>query len=1295
MIGALQTILSRPKTVLMLMVVMVIAGTFSYISIPKEAQPDIDVPVYFVSVNQNGIAPGDAERLLVRPLETTLRGIDGLKELTAIAGEGYAAIVLEFTIDTDKDKVLADIRDKVDQAKAELPTDADEPVINETNFALQPTLIVTLSGKVPERTLYARARTLKDELEAISSVREANLSGNRDEILEVILDLTKLESYDITQTELLNALSQNNQLVPAGFIDDGQGRFNVKVPGLVESARDVYSIPIKQNGEGVVTLGDVAEIRRTFKDPSNFTRVNGEPAIAIEVVKRIGTNIIENNKSVREVVAKFAKDWPDTIKINFLLDQSNFINEVQNSLQASIMTAIALVMIVVVAALGLRSGLLVGISIPVSFMVGFLILASVGMTVNMMVMFGMVLTVGMLVDGAIVVTEYADRKISEGMPPTQAYERAASLMFWPVVSSTATTLAAFLPLLLWPGVPGEFMSYLPIMVIIVLSASLMTALVFLPTAGAQVGRLTAWFGKHAAIFLSLIAGAGLAALAFALLSIPAIIAEVGFGVNDVVDQANKLAEQQGITTLAERMIMIVAAIAGVVFAIFIYPVIAGLVRWQRSRPIKEDEVAKMLSSSSKLDIRKVPGITGVYLWILKKLTGNLVGNAVVIALVLGTTFSVFALFGSNNAGVEFFVDEEPDVAIVLVSGRGNMAATEIRDLVHEVSNRVSTVKGIRNIVSTSRAPGGGGGGGGNVIGGVQDKPADVIGELQIELGDYCCRRKAVDIFAEIREKTGNMPGIRVEVRKIEGGPPTGKDLRLEVKSSNYDQMVAAIARVRAHVDTMTGLQDREDSRPLPGIEWELTVNREEAGRYNAGIVAIGSMVQLVTNGVMIGKYRPDDSDDEVEIRVRLPKEQRSFDFLDQLKLRTSNGQVPLSNFVERSAHQKVSSITRRDGLYAMDVKANLISGFKENGKAITPDDKVKELQTWLDTQKWPSSVQMKFRGADAEQRESGEFLMRAAAIALFLMFIILVTQFNSFYQAILTLSTVVLAIVGVLIGLIVTGQKFSIIMTGTGVVALAGIVVNNAIVLIDTYNRMRKEGVEVREAVLKTSAQRLRPIMLTTVTTILGLVPMALTINLDFIDQRIMYGGITAIWWIQLSTAVIFGLAYSTLLTLVMIPMMLALPANIASSASLIGRILFFVITLPWQIVKLFLPKRSVAPVPAMAGVGVANVSVDAEVDAPAPAVVNAIPKASEVNWKPSPRSKPEAKEAPSVAAQPPEEAEAPRKDAEPKPQKGDFVRQSAPLKSGATGNVVPMGKAKSDRDRQTVEPDSFPEAAE
>ena len=1142
MIDALENILSRPRTVLTVMIVMVIAGILTYLSIPKEANPDIDVPVYLVSINQRGVSPEDSERLLIKPMETELRGIEGLKEITAVASEGNATIILEFQIGSNKEKILAEIRDKVDQAKGQIPADADEPGVFETNLALQPTIIVTLSGDVPERTLFNHARKLKDEIETISSVKEANLKGTRQEQLEVILDLLKLESYNISNEELVGAVTSYNQLVPAGFLDDGNARFNVKLPGLIESAQDVYSIPIKQNGEGVVTLGQVAEIRSNFKDASSYTRVNGQPAMSIEVVKRIGTNIIANNVEVRRVVEAFTKEWPSTIKVNFLIDQSSFIFEVLGSLQSSIMTAISLVMIVVIGALGFRSGLLVGLAIPTSFMIGFLILASLGMTVNMMVMFGLVLTVGMLVDGAIVMIEYADRKMAEGLEPREAYNRAAKLMLWPIVSSTATTLAAFLPLLLWPGVPGEFMSYLPKMVIIVLSASLLTALVFVPITGTAITLLFPWIARNFGVVLTAIIGLIVSAITLGislLIGLPSLLSG-GIGLIIGSDTLTDL-----VTPFTFLVFGFLAIGLGILAAKKLLPRLVHI-SFEHNKKNYVDESAVMLSAEAVLDPEKLTGMMGYYVRFLRLISGNLIGNAVVIVIVILTTVGTFIIFGNNNAGVEFFVEEEPDVAIVFVQARGNLSGRDIRDLGIEVETEILQIKGIENVVLTATAPGGGRGSGGVDSAAPQDVPADVVVTMQVELADFDQRRKSVEIFDEIRERTDKIAGIKVEVRKIEGGPPTGKDVRLQVTSTDYDDLVTSVEKIRKFVNTMDHLKDIEDSRPLPGIEWQIDVDREEAGRYNAGIAQIGYMIQLVTNGVNIGKYRPSDSEDEVDIPVRLPQAQRSLQSLKELRLRTPNGQVPIANFITMTAKQKVTSITRRDGVYAMDIKANILPNIPFNGRSLTPDDKVAELQAWLDTQEWPDNVYLTFRGADEEQKESGVFLMKAAAGALFLMFIILLTQYNSFYQTFLTLSTVILAIVGVLIGLMVTGQKFSIIMTGTGVVALAGIVVNNAIVLIDTYNRLRSEGNEVSQAVLKTSAQRLRPIMLTTVTTIMGLVPMALQINMNYFERTISMNSITSLWWVQLSTAVISGLAFSTMLTLLVTPVMLSLPENLA-----------------------------------------------------------------------------------------------------------------------------------------------------
>ncbi|MEC9369203.1 MAG: efflux RND transporter permease subunit [Pseudomonadota bacterium] len=1038
MISALTAILSRPRSVLTMMVVMVLAGIYVYVTIPKEADPDIDIPFFYVSIVQDGISPEDSERLLIRPMETHLRGLDGLKELTGVASQGHAGIILEFNVDADHAKATADLREKVDQGKADLPQDAEEPVVTEINFGLFPVMVVTLSGNVPERTLYLHARRLKDQIEAIPSVLEANLAGHREELLEVVIDPARLESYDISQDELIRAVTNNNRLIAAGSLDTGKGRFNVKVPGLFETANDVYGLPVKVSGDSVVTLSDVAEIRRTFKDATTFSRFNGEPTIAIQVIKRIGTNIVENNREVRRVVAEFSKNWPESIRIGFALDQSKFIFEVLGSLQSAIMTAIALVMIVVVAALGLRSALLVGVAIPASFMIGFLLIGLLGMTVNMMLMFGMVLTVGMLVDGAIVIVEYADRKMAEGMERGEAYRLAAQRMFWPIASSTATTLAAFLPLLLWPGVPGEFMSYLPITVIIVLSASLVTAMVFLPVLGSI-------FGKSEA-------------------------------------QAQEAA------------------------------------------------LARQLSGASQVDYHSIPGLSGTYVRLLETLIRH---PAKVIVASLALLMGVFFAFGKFSNGVEFFVDTEPEQAMVLVSARGNLSADEELKLVREVEDRILSVHGVKAVFTNTGAPPGGPAVG---RGAGIDSPNDQIGQITIELDDYEKRRKGKIVLQEMREKTADLAGIKVEVRKRDDGPATGKDIRLEVNGPDRAAVDAATARIREHLDTqMTGLRDVEDTRPLPGIEWVVTVDRKEAGRYGTDVASVGGMIQMVTNGILVGKYRPDDSEDEVDIRIRLPQDDRTINQLDALRVATPKGLVPIGNFVTRQAVPRVDTITRTNGRHSMMVKANTMDG-------VLADTKVKELDAWLKTQTWPDNVNYRFRGADQEQKESGAFLGKAMVGALFLMFIILVTQFNSFYQSFITLSTIVLSLIGVLIGMMVTGQTFSIIMTGTGVVALAGIVVNNSIVLIDTYNRLRGLGINPIDATLRCCAQRLRPVMLTTITTICGLLPMAMQINVDFFTRTIQVGSITSIWWVQLSTAIIFGLGFATLLTLILTPTLLAMP---------------------------------------------------------------------------------------------------------------------------------------------------------
>jgi len=496
----------RSRSVLLLLAFILIAGSSAYITIPKEAEPDVAIPIIYVSMNHEGISPDDAERLLVRPMEKELQSIEGVKEMTSIAREGHASVTLEFTAGFDSKRALDDVRAKVDTAKTKLPQDTDDPSVNEVNVALFPVMTISLSGPLPERGMVQIARNLKDSIEAVPGVLEVDIGGDREALMEVVVDPAVMETYDVSYSELFSLISNNNMLVAAGAMDTGAGRLVLKVPGVVEEVEDILSMPVKVEEDRVVTFKDVASVRRGFKDPEGFARVGGQSAITLEVKKRVGANIIETNGRVRAIVEEEQKLWPSTVGVAFMQDKSEDIRDMLKDLQNNVISAILLVMMVIVAALGVRSALLVGIAIPGSFLAGILALSYMGYTMNIVVLFSLILVVGMLVDGAIVVTELAARRMSEGQSAQEAFTFASKRMATPIIASTLTTLSVFLPLLFWPGVVGQFMKYLPITVIISLAASLAMALIFVPVLGGTLGkgnssslpptagRLSEWYG---------------------------------------------------------------------------------------------------------------------------------------------------------------------------------------------------------------------------------------------------------------------------------------------------------------------------------------------------------------------------------------------------------------------------------------------------------------------------------------------------------------------------------------------------------------------------------------------------------------------------------------------------------------------------------------------------------------------------------------------------------------------------------------------------------------------------------
>lgn len=1124
MTGIIDWASQRARMILALIIASLAAGVFSYTGLPKEGEPDIEIPALFISVVFPGISAADSETLLIRPIETELADIDGLKKMTATAAENYAGVAIEFEFGWDKAKTMADVRDAMNSAEAFFPEGAEKYSINELNFSEFPIIIVNLTGDVPERTMTRVAKKLQEEIEAMDAVLEAVVSGDREEMVEVTIDPLRLESYNVTAGELINVVQNNNQLIAAGEVDSKQGTFSVKIPSSFNEVQDIYNLPVKTNGDRIVTLGDLAQIKLTFVDRSGTARFNGQNTVALQVVKRKGFNLIGTAREVRLLVEKESQGWPANLKaavdVGTSNDQSRVVDSMVRQLEGSVLTAIALVMIVVLTSLGTRAALLVGFSIPTSFLLCFVLLGLMGITISNIVMFGLILAVGMLVDGAIVVVEYADKRISQGTGPMKAYVEAAKRMFWPVVSSTATTLCAFLPMLFWPGVPGQFMGMLPVTLIFVLSASLIVALIYLPILGGVSGRLSRFFENSSNLLRDIVPWF------IRLPLVPLVTFFLCLSILQVVNP-NLLLD----IDLEEAGPM--ANLPGVVMFIlsaFMASIVLGSVEIRKRQ------------KNVKAGYRRTP-----FGYFIKFIAGNPIMPLIAIGGVIGFTSFIFTTFGKNNYGVEFFVEGEPEQAIVYVKARGNLSLTEKDILVRQAELIVNAHPGVESVFSFA----GTGGLNQNTAGATA--PKDTIGQIQLETIPWENRRGNPDldgnkIIAELSNALSVLPGIEIEILELERGPASPKPVHLRLKGENWSDLLSTTAKMREIFNQTEGLIQVEDTRPLPGIDWQIDVDVEKAGRYGADVATVGAMVQLVTRGILLDTMRVDSSDEEIEIRVRLPEEDRFLSTLDNLKVRTADGLVPLSNFISRKPVTKLAEINRIDQKRYFDIKAGVQANLKrtilsdegvENEIFINANERITYLTGYLEENPLPPGISWEWTGDQADQAESQAFLSSAFAAALVLMFIILLAQFNSFYNSFVVLIAVVLSTVGVLIGMLVMQQPFSIIMTGTGIVALAGIVVNNNIVLIDTYQELSRYLPKV-EAIIRTAEQRIRPVLLTTITTMAGLAPMMFGLSLDFVNGGYSVDSPTALWWKQLATAVVFGLGTATMLTLVFTPALLA-----------------------------------------------------------------------------------------------------------------------------------------------------------
>ena len=1113
--------ISHARVFFGILIFIIAAGSSTYISIPKEAVPDVNIPIIYVSLSQKGISANDSERLLVKPIEDEVKTVEGIKEIRSTAYTGGGNVLLEFDAGFDADKAMDDIREKVDRAKGDLPNEADEPTVNEVNISAFPIILISLSGNLPDRTLQDLAENLQDEIETIPSVLEAKIGGRRNEQVDVIIDTLALEGYNINIENLINTVNQNNMMVSAGEQDTGDGSFNIKVPGLYETIDDVLDTPIKTFGDSVITFRDIAKVKRTFEDRKSYANVNGKNSVTIEVSKRVGENIIDTIKKIKEVSVQVTKDFPPSVDISFSQDQSRTIQTMLNSLQNNVIAAIILVLIIILGALGVRSGFLVGVSIPGSFLSGILLLSIMGFTMNIVVLFALILSVGLLVDGAIVIVEYADRKIKEGLTIKESFAGASKKMARPIISSTATTLAAFVPLLFWPGLAGEFMKYLPITLICVLTSSLFMALLFVPVLGTIINTITR-------VFLQFV--------------IPTLLSLILFNIFSIL---TNYVDINGLK-IPLTIIKYLASLALFIFTfIKIIPSVYKISETINKKQGNINESSKILSSESDVSVITLKGFIGSYAKLINFLLNHPAKVIVSAILILVGVSFTYTKIGS---GIEFFPEVEPELAKIVVYARGNLSAKEKRDYVSRVENIILKIQSKNNEFKNIYALSGN-------ISDQSEASEDFIGSISLEYNDWDKRRKSKVILNEILNKTKTIKGIKVESREQEGGPPTGKPINIKLTSPNKSLLLSESYRLKEFIDSYPELINIEDNFPAPGIEWEINVNRKQAAKFGANISTIGNVIKLATNGIKLGEYRPDDSNDSIPMYLRYPSEGRTLDIIQNLRVNTAVGLVPIANFVEIIANNRTGNIVRVNSKNAINIQADLEVG-------VYADAKVKEMEYVLGINNFPPSfrgkpienlkkfnldprIKVQLIGENQDQKEAQDFLSKAFAVALFMMLMILLLQFNSFYSGFLILFSVVMSTTGVFIGLMITGQAFSIVMTGVGVIALAGIVVNNNIILIDTFDFLKNKMPTVREAIIKTGAQRIRPVLLTTFTTVLGLLPMVTMTNVDFVTREITRGSPDTQWWVQLSTAIVFGLIFATILTLIVTPSALMLRENI------------------------------------------------------------------------------------------------------------------------------------------------------
>lgn len=1014
----------RNRTVVwVLAVIIVISGVYSYVTLPKESFPDIPIPYVVVTTAYEGVSPEDIESLITLKIEREMTGVKGSKEITSTSAEGMSTVVVEFYPEVEIEDALQYVKDKVDQAKGELPQEAEEPIVTEVSFADFPVITVSVSGDVSPVRLKTIADELEEAFEKIPGVLECDVSGDLEREIRLEIDHDRFAAYGLSSDLLLSLVPQENQNISAGSLDTPGTEFNVRVPSEFSDPGEAEGLILAVKNGKPIYLTDVAEIVDTFKDRESYSRLNGQDNITLDIKKRLGEDVIPIAAAVKQILEEARRQAPRGVEFKITQDMSEDIFSMVKDLENNILSGLILVILVLLLFLGFKTSLIVGLAIPMSMLISFSILDLWGLTLNTVVLFGLIMALGMLVDNAIVIVENIYRHRQLGYPAIEAARLGVSEVAWPVITSTATTIAAFFPLLFWPDIMGEFMGYLPKTLIITLLSSLFVALVINPVVTARFP------GKEVA---------------------------------------------------PEK----------------------------RSRGIILKSYRNILRAA--IDYR-----------------------IAVLAVAFLILIGLGILYGKMGHGVVLFSDIDPHRATISLEVPQGTSLEEIDRLVGEVERRLAPFQEhLEDVVAKS------GSGGGNMF-----SSASGQGNIDLVFLEFVDRTvPSNEIIPQIRSAIDDLAGVEIEIIKEEGGPPTGQAVTVEIIGENFGDLQTASEKIKGAIAPVPGLVSLKSDLEITRPELSFQVDRQRARLLGVNTTIIGNFLKTAIFGSKVSSYR--EYEDEYDITVRLPQNQRiSIDDLKKIQIPNLAGEgVPLSSLgtleytggkgnIKHSRQQRVITITG-------DAEGRL-------GNEI-----LAEVQGIIAGLELPPSISIRYAGEQEEQEKAMTFLSKAFIAAIFAITMILVAQFNSLLIPLIIMTTVILSLIGVFTGLLIFAIPFSIILTGVGVISLAGVVVNNAIVLLHYTRHLEGQGMRLVEAAVEAGTIRLRPVLLSAGTTILGLIPMASGISYDFRQMEWITRSESSQFWASMAIAVIFGLALATILTLFVVPTLYVSLSNLKARLS-------------------------------------------------------------------------------------------------------------------------------------------------